>query len=432
MNGRTPLLCGVSSRLVASMRIRQILERRDVGWLLVLVAFFLLTSRWLDYPSGVTAAGGLDTYQYERMSAAAPGLPDSLIGSAYTSRFALHWSIGALSATSGMSLASTYRVVCLIVMISLGAVLVRVLRRLGVQSWALVSCVALMMLNPYAMRYYTLAPAYVADLVFQLGLGLAFLGLLARRPGPIVLGVVLGTVSRQTMLVAAPLLALWYLLESQHDRRSTRGLTAVTIAGLPVVVFLLVTRVAEPFTTPFAPQIPKDTIVPLLAVLPASGVELGQHVLRVLAPLMLTLLVLAGLLFVCLRQRIRPPRSFYLALLLWAAISGQPLVIGPGFAGFTGNEPRLSALGLLALVFAVGILFRTTGLQLHAWQGVTLMVLVLIASLHPRYTVLGPASTPQFLVLQALISLAASLLVVLPPSLLVRPVTTSRERSTFA
>ena len=103
---------------------------------------------------------------------------------------------------------------------------------------------------------------------------------------------VFGSVGYTSFLV--PGLVMMSVLQNAFANSSSSLIQSKITGNL---VFLLVARAAQPFTTPFAPQIPKDTILPLLAVLPSSAAELGQHGLRVLAPLMLTLLVLCLAIF---------------------------------------------------------------------------------------------------------------------------------------
>jgi hypothetical protein len=390
--------------------------RRDGIWLLGIVAFFALTTRWLGWQAGIAATGGQDVYQYELMSRAAPGLPASPVGSAYTARFVIHWSVGALADLTGVSVEVAYRVLSLVTLAAFVLVARLCLRRLGLTGWPLRLCLALAVLNPYALRYYMLVPGYLSDVVFQLGLAVALLGVLSRRSWTLLVGLVLAVLARQTIVAVAPVLAVWLLATDRRRPRAGRRLpVALAAVVLPVAGLVVVHLVTRPFTTSFSPSFPDDTVLPLIGQLPETVSILGDHVLRVLAPLLLVLSLLVALLVVHLRDR-RPlaPESYLFALVA-AAVVGQPLVIGPSFPGFAGNEPRLSALGFFPLVLCLAATVRSSGLVLPRWKALSLLTLVAVSSLHHIYTSVGPADATQFLALQVAASAVAVGLVLTGP-----------------
>lgn len=386
--------------------------RRDAFWLVGIVAFFALTTRWLGWQAGIAATGGQDVHQYELMSRAAPGLPTGPVGSAYTARFFVHWSVGALADVAGVSVEVAYRVLGLVAVAGFVLVARLCLLRLGLAGWPLRLCLALAVLNPYALRYYMLVPGYLSDVVFQLGLAVALLGVLSRRFSTLLVGLVLAVLARQTIVAVAPVLALWLLVTGRHRPGAGRRLTvAVAAVLLPVAALVLVHLVTRPFTTTFSPRFPADTVLPLVVRLPGRVAVLGDHVLRILAPLLLVLSLLAALVVVHVRDRRALAPECYLFALVAAAVVGQPLVIGPSFPGFAGNEPRLSALGFLPLVLCLAAAFRSSGLVLPAWRGATLIALVAVASLHHVYTSVGPTDASAFLGLQLVASVLAVVLV---------------------
>jgi hypothetical protein len=386
--------------------------RRDGFWLVGIVAFFALTTRWLGWQAGIAATGGQDVHQYELMSRPAPGLPTSPVGSAYTARFFVHWSVGALADLAGVSVEVTYRVLGLVTVAGFVLVARLCLLRLGLVGRPLRLCLALAVLNPYALRYYMLVPGYLSDVVFQLGLAVALLGVLSRRSSTLLVGLVLAVLARQTIVAVAPVLAVWLLVTGRGRSGAGRRLTvAVAAVLLPVAALVLVHLVTRPFTTTFSPRFPADTVLPLVSRLPETIPVLGDHVLRILAPLLLVLSLLAALLVVHVRDRRPPAPEICFFALVAAAVVGQPLVIGPSFPGFAGNEPRLSALGFFPLVLCLAAAFRSSGLVLAGWKASTLLALVAVSSLHHIYTSVGPADASGFLVLQLVASVLAVVLV---------------------
>lgn len=383
-------------------------------WLAAIAVFFVLTTRWLGWRTGIAVTGGQDVHQYELMAEAAPGLPGTQVGSAYTARFLIHWSVGAAAGLVGVSVELAYRIACLAAMAAFALTARLCLIRLGVTGWALRLCLALAVLNPYALRYYALVPGYLSDVVFQLGLALALLGTFSRRSWTLLVGVVVAVLARQTIVVVAPVLAVW-LLVADRGRPGGRWrlVTAVATVALPFGALAGVERLTRPFTTEFAPRLPEDTVLPLIRDLPATAAVLGDHLLRVAAPLLLVLSMLVALALVHLRRRRPLPAELYLCALVSAAVVGQPLVIGPTFPGFAGNEPRLSALGFLPLVLCLGLAFRSSQAVLTARTAVPLVLLVALASLHHVYTAVGPATATQFVALQAVAAALAFVLVLM-------------------
>jgi hypothetical protein len=166
--------------------------------------------------------------------------------------------------------------------------------------------------------------------------------------------------------------------------------------------------VVHPCTKPFGPRIPQDTILPLLQQLPQSLPGLGTHVLRVAIPFVLPLVVLG---VVTVRDWRRGPRKrlhFWGLMALSAAIVIQPLGIGDTFPGFAYNEPRLSAIGLLPFVLALGVRLSTIRFRLTPGWGTVVATAIALASLHHVYTTVGPKSLAQFLVIQLVAAAAVA------------------------
>lgn len=200
---------------------------------------------------------------------------------------------------------------------------------------------------------------------------------------------------------------LWLLVDTdwQFDGRMRRIGAAMLGVALPLMAYGAVLVVTAPFTRPFAPRIPEDTVLPLLLDLPASATLLIDHGLRVFVPLIMVLALLAVAAWLRLHRCRQPmPLSAWMSLAVGVAVVVQPLAVSPTFSGFAFNQPRLSALGLLALVICLGALLP--GLpELPARRAallaqLALMVLLVAASLHHLFTVLGPRGPATLFALQ--------------------------------
>lgn len=364
-------------------------------------AWFLATQRWLTWDAGVRNLGEGDVLSYQVMAEAAPKLPSTTLGSAYTARFPVHYAIGLLARWTPLTVHEAYAVAVAVCIGAIACMAWLILGELAVpRPWrALV--VALLCLDPYSFRYYVMSPGMVADLVFVSGLAMSVLALLRRRPGLLLIGAVIASAARQTALVAFPVMALWMLLEGRGKPRQARWrIVTVTVAVIPFAMWAVVSVIVRPFTKPFAPRIPQDTILPLLLQLPQSLPDLATHVLRVAIPFVLPLVILS---VVTVRQRGRGPQQrpcFWGLMALSAAIVIQPLGIGDTFPGFAYNEPRLSAMGLLPFVLALGGRLATIRFRVPTGRGTVVAAAIALASLHHVYTTVGPKSLAQFLAIQ--------------------------------
>lgn len=384
-----------------------------------MVAWLLLTTTWLSWSSQFRASG--DSQSYIRMARAAPGLPSSSIGSAYTDRFVPHYAVGLTSRALGVQVEVVYCAFSGVVLLGVVLVARAILLRLVAPRWPVSLGLAVLLLNPYFFRTYLPFPALYADPLFVLGLAVAILGLVDRRLVILGLGVVIAVLARQTALLAVPPLAIWVWCDRTWDlTRRTRVVTALGLVVVPWLGHRAIRQVTAPFTAQFEPRIPQDTVLPL--VLHPSGhvSPLVIHVARTFLPLLVALALLAVGWAVGRRTRRgwSSPHALGAGVLLVvsAAIVAQPLLISPDFPGLATNEQRLSALAVLTLALAVA-LFSSEPLRATRVRGGTMLdragvalflVSMLISSLRAESTVIGPASKAAVIAVQLVCALIAA------------------------
>ena len=158
------------------------------------------------------------------------------------------------------------------------------------------------------------------------------------------------------------------------------------------------------FTYSFAPSVPSDTVIPVIGD-PGSASALATHLARIAAPLVLWAGAVAGVFFGLRRagEPLRPTVEFWCAILIGASIIVQPLIISPHFPGFEANEQRLTALGLFPLCVALAYLLRNASPRAAPrWALGASAAALLAASLHDKFTVIGPQGNGQFVALELL------------------------------
>lgn len=368
-----------------------------VALLLGLVA---ATNRWMSFAAGFVYARADDERAYLTIARAAPDLPADQIADQHAQRWPLHWLIGSVSDPTGIAPETLYGVAALALAVAMLLVLCAVLMRLGASTATTLLCLAVVALNPYALRYYALAPAYLVDLALELGVAVALLGLLTRRLPLVLAGALLGVVSRQTMLPLLPLLAAWVAFAPawRGGNGRARLARATAVFALPLAAFLVVKAVAAGFSRPSI-SFSRLTILDHVAALPGTAGDLVNHFSHVA----IVLLPVTGLLVALLvRTRLRDlPFVFWGCLAIGVVIVAQAAALNPDpvFNDYSSsNEPRLTALALGSLAVAIAAARPAVEPRL------LLLALgaLFLASFHQDLTILSTGSAGVTFALQAL------------------------------
>lgn len=377
-----------------------------------LLAAVAVTNRWMDWTAGFLHVQANDERAYLAIARAFPGLLDERIADQHAQRWTVHWAVGGLADLLGASPETVYRWMAIALTVAVVVVLAAVLIRAGVSLAAATLALGVVVLSPYAFRYYVLAPGYLADLVFELGLVLALLGLV-RRSLPLVLaGLLVGVLGRQTMVVVAPVVGLWIALAPEWRPQGRRGATAraLVVVALPVAAYMLAKGVAADFSRPGWP-FSRLTILDTLLALPATASDLVSHVAHVgIALLAIGALLAATLVSVSPREL---ASLFWGSLAIGAVIVAQVLALNPDPIAndfSSTNQPRLTAIALPALAVAFASARRTAertsamardGAPLLASVG---LALLLLGTVNHTYTVLSTGSAAATLLLQAIVA----------------------------
>jgi hypothetical protein len=379
-----------------------------VAGVLAMLAFLAATNHWYGWDQGIRATQALDTETYATIAAAAPGFPQTDIGSAFTERFAVPWVLGSAGQLLGVGPHTPFRVMFALFVIVVLGLMVDICRRLGLGAPATLLCVGLFALNPYVLRGDAIAPGPV-DEAFVIGTAIVIWGLVAVRFAGVLAGAVISILGRQSALLAVPAAAVWLYAGSGWRSRPARQrlVTAAVPTAVVLVLYGAIKLSIPSFTYSFAPSIPSDTVIPVIGH-PGSASALATHLARIAAPLVLWAGALVGV-FLGLwlaGERLRPPVEFWCAILIGASIIVQPLIISPHFPGFEANEQRLTALGLFPLCVALAHLLRAASPRAApAWALGTGAATLLAGSLHDKFTVIGPQGPGQFVALELLAAL---------------------------
>ena len=401
-------------------------ERWRLRWVLVaslgLLVFLGITNKWVSWHASIYQYKSYDDINYRLMAEAAPGLLHGhTIPEWHAERFAAAWLVGVTAKVLSFSVVTAFRVWVILMILGTCLVLAELLVRMQLSLQAVMVCMAVFILNTYALRPYLLAPGGIADLVFVFGATIAVRGLVLRSPAGLLGGLLVATAARQTALPPAVVAALAVALDPAWRRRLDRWqipFAALTI-GLPLVCYLVIRIVSHPFAGP-PPTIDAMTLL-------GASLSLGslvQHFGRCVNVLLsiIALLIAAWWLARAAPARLRGRRptipnasaAIVACLAFGLAIIAQPVVMNPTWASY--NENRLAVMGLIPLVAALGLMLaeveRARARELSVPVAWAIVGLLALGSLHHIWTVIGTANKGQTLVLEALVALA--LLVILP------------------
>lgn len=390
-----------------------------VGAVVALLTTLAATNHWMSWAAGRSYQHAFDEDSYLVISRAAPDLPSRLLPDQHAQRWPLHWLVGVLAQLGDLSVETCYRWGAIALVVAICLVLSALLIRLGVSRMTGVLCLAVLILNPYAFRFYIFAPGYLADLVFVLALATVMLAMVRRSFPLLAAAVVVGVLARQTMLPVAGVLAVWVALDpawrgdgAAGDRRALVRAAlprSLGLLALAVAAYALVLVVAADFSQPGA-SLEHLTILYALGHLGTFGTDLAVHAARTAVAVLPVAALLAATLW---RTGLRGhSATFWGALAVGATIVAQTLVLSPDpYRDDYGssNEPRLAVLGLVALVVALALARMEPG-RSRVVPGASpvaagaLGALLLLGTLHHQYTIVSTGSTNGTTAVQLLVA----------------------------
>jgi hypothetical protein len=372
--------------------------------------FLALTNQWLSWQDGIDQLVANDAKTYHSLAksftASSNGIPaGEVVRHHHAQRFFPLFILGKTSDFVGQPIESVFRVFSWILMLATVTVFVFILSYLKLSFRLAIFALFLWLLNPYTFRYYFIVPGMLVDQVFIFGLSLILLGLISVRFWMVVLGLAVAGFGRQTALLLLPGILYWIKFGSGWKAYKSSvvlamGVLVVNAAG----VFLLTRLFAEKVGGSFATH----HIFGLFTLIKNSELKLEWFLelcLRVTLPILsVTIIFLTTFSW---KTKFKITSENLALILMVLAIISQPILTGPG----TGKNA--ARLGALAVIPAVMLAIWQIKASAHHFSKAGLWLgggLLIIGSLHHRYTILGPSSVEAYLGLQLLVSVGIFLL----------------------
>ncbi len=353
-----------------------------------------------------------DSRSYEILALAAPGLPDHGPVYHHAQRLFIHYIVGTIAHFSGWDLGGVYQGIAVLCSILIALLLLRFLTELGLNQWSRNLLFGAFVCNPYAFRYYWIAPTMIADLVFVLGLGGIIWGLHSGRFLPVFLSGIVAMLGRQNALLIIPGVMVWMFFASSWAKysNSKKVYFSLTFLGMQIGLYQGLGHLVLPFTG--HPVIGASLFVSFFTWLTGETFQwkiLFEHILRVFIPGVLTLFLICGFILASREIRKKIPFEFWASLFLAASLAVQPLVVEP--IGMAQNQSRQSSIALLALIVALAYLLRQIQYVPRKWMGVFVLGCIFLSSLHHMYSIIGPQSAAYFALWEIAVSAMAGLVV---------------------
>lgn len=380
--------------------------------ILLALVFVFATNFWMSWQEGIRYVRADDSRSYEIIARAAPNLPESGPLYHHAQRILIHYVVGSTSKLLGADLGIVYQAFAIALAVLVLVLLSKILSQLKVVEPGRLLLLFAFAANPYTFRYYFLAPTMLADLLFVAGGMLVMLGLLQGRTVMLLFGGLVAVLGRQSALLMLPGISLWLFFSEQG--RAQRFVNRLSpILGIWLLIGLAYYTLGI-FVLPFTGHVVHEVntfwgLIPWLSSELFSFKLLAEHGLRVLIPFILPVTLGLGFWLAQRSTLAKPPLEFWAALAIAAGIASQPLMLNPIDVG--QNQSRQAAIGLFAVITALGMLFRQSPSSTFSFRASWLMVFagVAVSSIHHLYTVIGWKSAAWFALAHILASIAAGI-----------------------
>ena len=371
-----------------------------------LYIFLMLTNRWLGWSEAIAFMKAFDvTAGYEVIALSAPDFPGEGVASHYAQRFIVPWLLGSLARFLGAELHAVFLAAVFALQIGTLLVVRRIFLKLGSPAMIQALGYCLLILSPYAFRYYLLVPGMVCDLVFVFGAAIFIEALLGASPAALMIGLLVALIGRQTAITLVPGAMGFILLGLVWSRCSKRVRFACAL-GIPLVLVAAagcIQIVASTFSRKTELGFVLTGLWDSLFDAQATARILAEHHLRILLPLVPSVVLLAVLTW----RRFATASSAWLAL-IGCSVVAQPYLTGPPTGA---NAGRLVSLGLVPFVAAIAAM-KPDVRRVPAGVFIFAVLALAAGSVHHMVTWIGPSTVAGFLVAQLICHAAWAMAVV--------------------
>ena len=367
--------------------MNSIFSNNKYFYLFMFCVFILLTNIYFPFDLAVTICGQADMQSYYDIAHSAPFVPEHTIAYHHAQRAYLPFLLGSIA--NLFSLNPDFLVMAMNSLLLVGMILVfmKTIEIIGVDENLKILLLALICLNPYISRYFSLFYYMVNDTLFMFGFVLVVYAMVANSVRYLLIGVLLAALGRQTALLLLPAASI-YLFMYHNGHSKIKALLAVAFIVFSVVAIYMIGGYFAGLTG--AKNQNASSVTSFFLWL--SDFKLSK--LKILAEFYIRGLVgqiTIVVLFVVYYFVVRPKyfdKLFLLIVFLSVSVWIQPLLAGPDNAG--NNIVRLCIYSFPGLVVAFALLStKNYSIKLNIKTLTVVVLLLALTSIHHRWSWIG-------------------------------------------
>jgi hypothetical protein len=187
----------------------------------ILFTLVLTTNQYFSFADATTIMGQSDMLSYREIAMSAPYLPSHQIQYHHAQRAYFQYTIGSISNYFGLDTDIVVLCCNLFLLICLLCVFMFALSKIGLNTkTTLLLLVALVSLNPYITRYFSVFYYMISDTLFIFGFMIVVFGFISRNLNIVLLGVIVAAFGRQTALLLLPAVIVYIYIFSFSYREA--------------------------------------------------------------------------------------------------------------------------------------------------------------------------------------------------------------------
>lgn len=359
--------------------------------MLLIVMFVGLTNHVEPYGTELNNFAAGDTNSYFAIAEVSPGWGNESVIYHHAQRFLFPYVIGLIAEATGASLLLLFKPAAWFFLLMLALSVYLLGHALGLSRLQRVLITSVMLLSPWATRYYLTFPVQAYHLLFHVGFAFVLIGLVKRIYLLIAVSLILMILVRQTALLILPGIVIWVLLDSRWQE-SPLWMRLGWLLGYGVITLGLY-QLTSAIATQYGGD-PNSTIDHIIGFLewlrtPPALDDVIPMIARFIAALSIPVALIGSLLLTSEITWKTLPVSVWATAMMVLGIISQPILAGPLS---TGNSHRLVSLGHIGFVFILGYLISMhRGDAVHQPSSIVVILsLIILSSFHHIYSIIGP------------------------------------------
>jgi hypothetical protein len=361
--------------------------KSNLIYLTLSLIFLMLTNEYVGINKSFDSFS--DQSYYFRILQSSPEFPGENIGSNQGQRFTIIYLIGVLLNFFNLK-AYWYSIFIILNLSVITLSIYMFVKLIGNfekkinQNFKFILCL-IILFNPYFFRVSIYAPLMINDYIFVLGILLLMYSIHSDKNFLTYFSILLCSLSRQTSMILVPVLFFLYIYEGLIYKKFNQIKYLISIL-LITLIFLITHKISSSFS------FDSNYSNYILGIF-YSDFNFKDNLLMFIRIFFSNYIVFIFLIWLILYfksenlfNKIKNNKLSIISLIVSLGIWSQPILAGPSFT--LGNEARLTIMALPIFLIFFTSLFNN-GLSLDKYEMKVVYFLLLISSLHHKYSILN-------------------------------------------